>query len=74
MGLVKIGDVWVNPKYIITVKDIEQYTRHGLIPAVQIATTTYDEDEAVIVVNGVTADQVIEIIQRGERDAILHRQ
>lgn len=74
MGLVKISDVWVNPKYIITVKDIEQYTRHGLIPAVQIATTTYDEDEAVIVVNGVTADQVVDIIQRGERDAILHRQ
>ncbi|MGV3161992.1 hypothetical protein ACEF17_07440 [Streptococcus hyovaginalis] len=74
MGLVKIGDVWVNPKYIITVQDIEQYTRQGLVPAVQIATTTHNEDEAVIVVNGVTADQVIEIIQRGERDAILHRQ
>ncbi|MFU2180737.1 hypothetical protein ACMZ6Y_00310 [Streptococcus pluranimalium] len=74
MGLVKIGDVWVNPKYIIAVQGIERYTRQGLVPAVQITTTTYNEDDAVIVADDVTVDQVIEIIQRGEQDAILHRQ
>lgn len=64
MTLVKIGDVWFNPKYIITVQDIEQYCRTGKRPAVQIATATSEAEECVIAIPNMTADDVVEVIQK----------